>query len=32
MFATLIFAALVLLLIAAIGTPYGETWAERWHG
>ena len=32
MFATLIFAALVLLLIAAIGTPYGQTWAERWHG
>lgn len=32
MFATFIVAAVVFLLVAAIGTPYGQTWYGRWHG
>jgi hypothetical protein len=32
MFAILTVLAVFFLLIAAIGTPYGQTWAERWHG
>jgi hypothetical protein len=32
MFAILVFAAIVFLLVAAVGTPYGQTWYGRWHG
>lgn len=32
MFAIIIFAAIIFLLVAAIGTPYGQTWHGRWHG
>lgn len=30
MFAVIIFAAIVFLLIAAIGAPYGQSWYARW--
>ncbi|VEG56010.1 Uncharacterised protein [Mycolicibacterium aurum] len=32
MFATLVVAAVVVALVAAIGTPYRQTWYGRWHG
>ena len=32
MFTLLVFAAVILLLVAAIGTPYRQTWYGRWHG
>ena len=28
----IVMAAMVLLLIAAIGMPYGQTWYARWNG
>lgn len=31
MFATLVVAALVVVLVAAIGMPYKQTWYGRWN-
>ncbi|ADT99070.1 Uncharacterised protein [Mycolicibacterium gilvum] len=32
MLTLIVIAAVVLLLIAAIGMPYGQTWYARWNG
>ncbi len=32
MLTLIVMAAVVLLLIAAIGMPYGQTWYARWNG
>lgn len=32
MFALLAVTAIILLLVAAIGMPYRQTWYGRWHG
>ncbi|CAA0136769.1 Uncharacterised protein [Mycolicibacterium vanbaalenii] len=31
MLATIIFAAVIFLLVAAIGMPYKQTWYGRWN-
>ena len=31
MFATIIFAGSVFVLVAAMGRPYQQTWYGRWH-
>ncbi len=31
MFTVLVFAAVLLLLVAALGLPYQQTWYGRWH-
>lgn len=28
----LVFVAVLVLLVAAVGSPYGQTWFSRWHG
>ncbi|CAN3129442.1 Hydrophobic protein [Mycobacterium sp. smrl_JER01] len=28
----LVFVAVLVLLVAAVGSPYGQTWFKRWHG
>lgn len=30
MLAILFFAAIIVLLVAAIGAPYGQSWYARW--
>lgn len=32
MLALIAFAAVIFLLISAIGSPYGSTWYARWNG
>lgn len=32
MLTLIVMAAVVLLLIAALGMPYGQTWYARWNG
>jgi hypothetical protein len=32
MLAFIVFTALIAVLVAAIGTPYRQTWYGRWHG
>lgn len=32
MFGLIVFAAIVVLMIAAFGLPYGQSWANRWDG
>lgn len=32
MLALIVFAAIVILMIAALGLPYGQSWADRWDG
>lgn len=32
MLTLIVMAVVVLLLIAAIGMPYGQTWYARWNG
>jgi hypothetical protein len=32
MFEFIAFVALVVLLIAAVGLPYPQSWASRWNG
>lgn len=32
MLTLIVMAAVALLLIAAIGMPYGQTWYARWNG
>lgn len=32
MFGLIVFAAIVILIIAAFGLPYGQSWANRWDG
>jgi hypothetical protein len=31
MFALIAFAAFILLLVAALGRPYSQTWYQRWE-
>ncbi|MBB2992995.1 hypothetical protein FHR72_004502 [Mycolicibacterium iranicum] len=32
MFALIVFAAIIALLVTAIGMPYRQTWYGRWQG
>jgi hypothetical protein len=32
MFGLIVFAAVVVLMIAALGLPYPQSWASRWDG
>ncbi len=32
MLALTAFVAMIVVLVAAIGTPYGRTWYGRWNG
>jgi hypothetical protein len=32
MLGLIVFAAIVVLMVAALGLPYGQSWANRWGG
>jgi hypothetical protein len=32
MFVLIAFAALVIVMVAALGLPYPQSWASRWNG